>query len=119
MTCSLVTGFEEGASVQIGDVIVEDDNGGTGNRLDGYQYISSTCRYKTDVLFFVEILLYLAQLNFFVNLYNFKQHIKQLSDQLSHVFRGVIADIIATYNSISDPPNLLFQPPQEPTQPKR
>jgi hypothetical protein len=35
MTCSLVTGSEEDASVWIGDVIVEEDDGGTGNRLDG------------------------------------------------------------------------------------
>lgn len=35
MTCSLVTGSEEDASVRIGDVMVEEDNGGTGNRIDG------------------------------------------------------------------------------------
>jgi hypothetical protein len=46
---------------------------------------------------------------------------KQLSDQLSHVFRGVIADIIAIQlqrSAFLPHQIILFQPPQEPTQPK-
>lgn len=57
MTCSLVTGSEEDASVRIRDVMVKEDNGGTGNIIDGgclYQHMPSlldTCKYKTHASF--------------------------------------------------------------------